>query len=160
MDLSNGVTVDNVDANGKERLGDGPELLAIGIALGSDPSADLNVYYVNYLTLYQDLKGKNPILHIAGQSVPLNTTFPGNERCESSSFISADARGPFTLAHEMVHVLQLDPLSGKDQQGHWPAGDVIKLMRAGGTSVSDTVGGSKRLTAGEITSMQSSSLLH
>jgi hypothetical protein len=72
-----------------------------------------------------------------------------SEQYGNNALISA-GRGPFTLAHELGHILKQDG-------NHYPG--AIRLMRGGGTSISDTIGGSKRFTPDEIATIQQSNLL-
>jgi len=95
----------------------------------------VELYFVNYFTDKPNRKGE-----------AFSAANVSASRYMDSVVISADKRTPFTIAHEIGHVLT--------NAGHYedpPA--YANLMRAGGTSTADSETASKRLTPDQQTAI-------
>ena len=99
-------------------------------ALGTPEVEDIHIFYANYIDtlVNQDRLAK---------------TLP-----DGNIVISKNKKGPFTLAHELGHVL--------GQIGHDTVIVGIHLMRSGGTSETNTLDASKRITVEQEKTFQGS----
>jgi hypothetical protein len=98
--------------------------------LGTPATDDIHAFYVNYI------------------DSGVNRLRAGHTFTAGNFVISAEAKTPFTIGHELGHVLGIS--------GHPDTRDII-LMRPGGTSESNTLGGSKRIPVEQEIIMQGSS---
>ncbi len=109
------------------------EETALLSSLGTTTTSDLQIFYVNSLS--NGSFGESFVEGFAPSALAANV-------------IMSVARRLFTLPHELGHVLKSDV-------SH--ASNTYQLMRGGGTSATNTLGSSKRITTSEEATMQGSS---
>ena len=134
VDLSNGLT--EFTAPGAPSAEESSLLTS---SLATATTADLQVFYVNNFA---------PAPGSAGEAFP-EAAFTGPL---GGNVIISAARKPFTLPHELGHILKNDD-GVSNNGGH--SSDPIHLMRSG-TSTINTLGASKRLTTSEATTVRGS----
>ncbi len=114
-----------------------PEEQALLSSLATPSTDDIQIFYVNFFAPQPGSKGEAFLKSVLA---------PSFASLGENAIISAADRGPFTLPHELGHILLNDGT-------HRP--ESINLMR-NGTSLINTLGASKRLAPDQETAMQGS----
>lgn len=137
VDLANGLdefaaVVDNVIQMTDE------EKALLGAAALRSAAADVEAYYVNSLSAGS-----------RGEAFP--TGFVPDQKYAHSVIIAATAETVFSLAHEIGHVVE-------DKVDHYAGANKNQNLMRSGTSATNTVDASKRLTEDQATNMLASVL--
>jgi len=131
VDLSDGLTEFTTTTPSAE------ESALLTSSLATSTTDDLHIFYVNHLA---------PAPGSFGEAFPeaIFGVFGGN-------MIVSSTRMPFTLPHELGHILRND---NGGPQTH--SADPFHLMRGGGTSATNRLGASKRVTVNDESTMRGS----
>jgi hypothetical protein len=132
VDLADGLTefTSNTPTVEEKALFDG---------LGTASSNDIQVFYVNFL---------HPAPGSKGEAFPPSYfSLPNDAQYTNNVVMSASQRGPFTLPHELGHILLNDESHDSES---------IRLMR-NGTSLTNGLSESKRISSSQEQTMQGSS---